>query len=101
MAKIENPSPTEGEEQHLEDGDHARERSLQLGGGLPFGRVFGTYFTFLVDVREELKKVTWPTRKMVVTETAVVLAVVVFFTALITGIDQVLAFGMNALLFGR
>ena len=46
---------------------------------------------FIREVRIEVSKVTWPTRKMVITETVVVICVVVFFTLLITGMDRVLA----------
>lgn len=86
------------------DLDQARQRSLQLGGsggGLPIGKVFGKYASFLTEVRDELRKVTWPTRKQVVTETAVVLVVVVGFTLLITGLDRVLSLSFNAVLFGK
>ena len=42
---------------------------------------------FLTEVRSELKKVAWPTRKEVVNSTIVVLIAVVFMTALIFGLD--------------
>jgi preprotein translocase subunit SecE len=42
---------------------------------------------FLSEVRSELKKVAWPTRKEVVNSTIVVLIAVVFMTALIFGFD--------------
>ena len=42
---------------------------------------------FLSEVRSELKKVAWPTRKEVVNSTIVVLIAVVFMTALIFGYD--------------
>jgi preprotein translocase subunit SecE len=74
---------------------------LQLGGGVPGARFFGRYATFLYEVRQELGKVTWPTRKQVVTETIVVLCVVAFFTLLINGVDNVFATFFNWLLFGK
>ncbi len=83
------------------DGDAARERSLQLGGGVPGAGIFGKYLAFLGEVREEMRKVTWPTRKMVVTETIVVIIFVIFFTLLITGMDKVFATIFNWLLFGK
>jgi preprotein translocase subunit SecE len=90
-----------GADEALNEEDDARARSLQLGGGgLNLGG-FGKYTKFLSDVREELRKVTWPTRKMVVTETIVVLVVLVFFTLLITGLDQVYSFGFNKFLFNQ
>jgi len=42
---------------------------------------------FLKDVRQELKKVAWPTRKELVGYTIVVLVAVVFLTALVFGMD--------------
>lgn len=101
MEKTENSSLPPGEEQPNEE-DDARARSLQLGGapGIKVGG-FGKAFTFLGEVREEMKKVTWPTRKMVVVETVVVLCVMTFFTLMITGLDMVFAAGFNAILFGN
>lgn len=104
MEKTENSSLQDGEENKPEivEEDQAREKSLQLGGGgLPGGKVFGKYTRFLRDVLDEMKKVTWPTRRMVVTETIVVLVVLVFFTALIVSLDHALSFLFNALLFGK
>ena len=42
---------------------------------------------FLKDVRQELRKVAWPTRKELVGYTIVVLVAVVFLTALVFGMD--------------
>jgi preprotein translocase subunit SecE len=42
---------------------------------------------FLSEVKSELKKVAWPSRKEVVNSTIVVLIAVVFMTALIFGYD--------------
>jgi preprotein translocase subunit SecE len=112
LDKPENPTivPSEGpDEGRPEDGqpeneaDQARARSVQLGGGggIKLGGFAAERLQFLRDVRDELRKVTWPTRKMVVTETIVVIVFVVFFTMLITGLDQVLAFTFNKLMFGK
>lgn len=84
-----------------EEEDEARSRSLQLGGGGTGLGFLSKYTTFLRDVREELRKVTWPTRKMVVTETIVVLVVLVFFTLLITGLDQAFSIVFNLFLFNK
>ena len=43
---------------------------------------------FLKEVRAELRKVAWPTRKEVVSYSTVVLVAVVFLTALVFGLDQ-------------
>lgn len=81
--------------------DAARERSLQLGGGVPGAGIFGKYLAFLGDVREEMRKVTWPTRKMVITETIVVIVITIFFTLLIMGLDRVFSTVFNWMLFGK
>jgi preprotein translocase SecE subunit len=94
-----DPVQEVGENQD-EEGD-ARSRSLQLGGGGPSFGFLAKYTTFIGDVRDEMKKVTWPTRKMVVTETIVVLVVLIFFTSLITGLDRLLSLLFNAFLFGK
>jgi preprotein translocase subunit SecE len=44
---------------------------------------------YLSEVRGELKKVAWPTRKEVINSTLVVLIAVVVMTALIFGFDYV------------
>lgn len=103
--KVAGPGETENENQlpgdELDDAEAARERSLKLGGGVPGVGIFGKYLTYLSEVRDELRLVTWPTRKMVVTETIVVIVITIFFTLLITGMDQVFAAIFNSLLFGK
>jgi preprotein translocase subunit SecE len=42
---------------------------------------------FLKEVRQELKKVIWPTRKELVTYTIVVLATVIVLTSFVFGLD--------------
>ena len=42
---------------------------------------------FLKEVRQELKKVNWPTRSELVSYTVVVLVAVVFLTSLVFGLD--------------
>ena len=44
---------------------------------------------FLKEVRQELSKVDWPTRKELVTYTVVVLATITVLTAYVFGIDTV------------
>jgi preprotein translocase subunit SecE len=98
-----NVNATGGPEDEMPEGSDARSRSLSLGGsgGIPVGNSFGKVFGFLAAVREEMRKVTWPTRKMVVTETFVVVVVVIFFTSMIVGLDRVFAAIFNAVLFGK
>jgi preprotein translocase subunit SecE len=45
---------------------------------------------FIRDVRLELKKVTWPTRSEVMSTTVVVMIAVVFFSAYLWVVDNVL-----------
>ena len=45
--------------------------------------------TFLTEVRAELKKVTWPSRKEVYSTTIVVMATTVFFGFYLWGLDLV------------
>ena len=56
---------------------------------------------FYHGVMAEMRKVTWPTRRMVITESVVVVVFVIFFTCLIVGLDRVFALVFNALLFGK
>lgn len=100
MTNTDSSTAQEGEEQ-LNEEDEARERSLQLGGGLPLGGVFKKYFGYIGEVREEMRKVTWPTRRMVITETVVVIFVLVFFFALLYVLDHLYAIFFNWLLFGK
>lgn len=94
----------EGAEEE-EELDGARARSLSLGGGvgggIPLGKTLGGYVGFLGEVRDELRKVTWPTRRMVMVETVVVIIFVVFFTLLITSLDAGFSQLFNWLLFRR
>ncbi|RZS40700.1 preprotein translocase subunit SecE [Herbihabitans rhizosphaerae] len=57
-------------------------------------------FRFLREVVAELRKVIWPTRKQMITYTAVVLVFVAFMVALVSVLDLVLAKGVLAL-FGE
>ena len=52
--------------------------------------------TFVKEVRGELSRVAWPTRKEVMTYTLVVLVTVIFFMLIIGGIDYV---ALKAVLF--
>lgn len=49
---------------------------------------------FLKEVRQELKKVAWPTRQEVVTYTIVVLVSVTFVTLLVFGLDYLFSEGL-------
>jgi preprotein translocase SecE subunit len=99
VKQLDESTPASGSEVSADD-EQARERSLQLGGAGIGPGFLAKYFGFLSGVRDELSKVTWPTRKMVLIETFVVLVVVFFFTALITGLDRLFALVFNRVLFG-
>ncbi len=47
--------------------------------------------TFLTEVRAELRKVTWPSRKEVYATTVVVIITSVFFGTYLWGLDLILA----------
>ncbi|MBP2476105.1 preprotein translocase subunit SecE [Crossiella equi] len=59
--------------------------------GNPFKRI-GRFFR---EVFSELRKVIWPTRKQLVTYTAVVLVFVTFMVALVTGLDLAFVQGVT------
>ena len=52
---------------------------------------------FLVEVRTELKKVTWPPRKEVYATTIVVIIAVFFFGFYLYGLDLVMSYAFSAL----
>jgi preprotein translocase subunit SecE len=61
-----------------------------LSGPLGWGpRKWRELRTFLTEVRAELKKVTWPSRKEVYSTTIVVMATTVFFGFYLWGLDLV------------
>jgi preprotein translocase subunit SecE len=55
---------------------------------------------FLREVRQELKKVNWPTRRELFTYTVVVLVTVVVLTSLVFGIDFVVGKAVLAVFGG-
>lgn len=61
--------------------------------------LFGRFARFIREVVAELRKVIWPTRKELLTYTAVVVAFVTVVTALVVGLDFVFAKGA-LLVFG-
>ncbi len=59
--------------------------------------LFGRFFRFMREVVAELRKVIWPTRKQMITYTAVVLVFVAFMVALIAALDLGLHAGVDKL----
>jgi preprotein translocase subunit SecE len=56
---------------------------------------WGQFRTFLAEVRNELKRVTWPTRKEVYATTIMVIVTSVFFGIFLWLIDLVLNAAVN------
>ncbi|PRX43905.1 preprotein translocase subunit SecE [Prauserella shujinwangii] len=64
------------------------------------GSIFARISRFIREVWAELRKVIWPTRKQMITYTAVVLVFLVFMVALVSGLDFVFLEGMDVV-FGE
>ncbi len=64
--------------------EHTRDASSQVTGWVNRSRVF------LAQVKNEMERVTWPTRKEVYATTLVVLATSAFFGLYLSAIDVVL-----------
>lgn len=80
--------------------EEGRDAALTLKGGMavPSLGFAGGLQIFLSEVRAEFKKITWPSRQQVVSETGVVLFVVFFLTVLITLFDWLFALIANRFL---
>ena len=74
--------------------DNLKETPEQVGGWFSRAR------RFLVDVRSELGRVTWPTRREVWATTVVVILVSTFFGLYLWAVDLLLSW-IQALLFPR
>jgi preprotein translocase subunit SecE len=55
---------------------------------------------FLQEVRDEARKVTWPTRKELVVSTIMVFIMVVVASIFFLGVDAVLKYVVDRVLFG-
>lgn len=88
---LSDPNKTSIEGQDNPTVEEEQDASLSLKGGMAMpslGWAKGTQ-TFLSEVRAEFKKISWPTRQMVLTETGVVILVVTFLTLLIIAFDWI------------
>ncbi len=56
---------------------------------------------FFKEVKSEMKKVVWPSRKQLVNNTLIVIAVVVLIGIVIAIFDTIFQFGFFKLLLGR
>ncbi len=57
-------------------------------------------FEFIQQVRQETKKVTWPTRRETVITTVMVLIMVTLASIFFLGVDTVLRWLVNLVLYG-
>jgi preprotein translocase SecE subunit len=57
--------------------------------------IFSRFFTYIGNVRQEVKRTTWPTRFEVLNMTIIVIIALLFFGALIFLIDQLMIFGVE------
>jgi preprotein translocase subunit SecE len=53
---------------------------------------------FYLDVRSEMRKVSWPPKQEVISTTAIVIAAVLFFGVYLGAVDVVLGAGLDRLL---
>jgi preprotein translocase subunit SecE len=60
------------------------------GGGSGIGAAFERWRLFLSEVRNELKRVTWPSQKEVYATTVVVILTSLFFGVYLFTLDQIL-----------
>jgi preprotein translocase subunit SecE len=67
--------------------DRARASASARRAGAPEQRKRTGVRQFLKEVRQELKKVLWPTRRELITYTIVVLVTVVVMTSYVFGLD--------------
>jgi preprotein translocase subunit SecE len=88
------------EEEHLSeepvrssDGDDGGEGRMKL----PKLSIFGRVGEFYQQVKQEMRKTTWPTRTEVWSTTVVVLLAVVFFGFYLWGVDRLVTLGFEAL----
>jgi preprotein translocase subunit SecE len=64
---------------------------------LPKLSIFGRVGEFYQQVKQEMRKTTWPTRSEVWSTTVVVLLAVVFFGFYLWGVDKLVTLGFEAL----
>ncbi|GGJ98467.1 hypothetical protein GCM10010123_30570 [Pilimelia anulata] len=88
-----DPADDNGRVDAVEDDSPVREAKKSSGRVGPIGRL-GRFFREIVA---ELRKVIWPTRKELVTYTAVVIVFLSILTAIVVGLDYGFAKGILAL----
>ena len=76
------------------------EQVKPAGGSDEGGGITGWYSgarTFLTEVRNEMRRVTWPSRKEVYATTVVVIVTSAFFGIYLWGLDLALNWAVNAI----
>ena len=90
------------DEEKVEKADKPAEGRPAAGGAPGFlgwpGRKLGELRAFFVEVRSELKKVTWPSRKEVYSTTIVVIATSILFGFYLWGLDLAFSRAMSLVL---
>ncbi len=56
--------------------------------------IFQKAAKFLKEVKSELKKVVWPTKKQVINNTLIVVALVIIISIFIFALDSIFQFGL-------
>jgi preprotein translocase subunit SecE len=89
MAVAEVTEPAKKKMDKSDSGDSGRlSKSGALAGAASWPvRKWSEFFSFLSEVRTELKKVTWPSRQEVYSTTIVIVATTVFFGFYLWGVD--------------
>jgi preprotein translocase subunit SecE len=77
--------------------EHVKPSSVRSGGGEGGGILgwWGNTRTFLTEVRNEMRRVTWPARKEVYATTFVVILTAAFFGAYLWGLDLAFNWTVN------
>ncbi|RDY25350.1 preprotein translocase subunit SecE [Romboutsia weinsteinii] len=71
--------------------------AAQANQGLKTKKRF-SLFTYLKETKQELKRVSWPTKKELLKNTGVVLTVVISSTILVWALDSVLSGALKLIL---
>jgi len=99
--KVERDKLEKKAEKAASGGDGTTPGGFGLPGPLGWpGRKIGEARAFLSEVRSELKKVTWPSRKEVYSTTIVVIATSIMFGFYLWGLDLVFSRVMSVVLGG-
>jgi len=101
-AKKTAPKKDQSKKQNIKagkDADKKADKGAKKGGPVTEKKpnIFSKLFTYLVEVRAELKRVTWPTREKVVYLVGVVVVTLLFFAVFTATVDWGSSEGIIAL----